>query len=212
MAANNDAAKGGADGLVLLLQRLAQESGHPELANTPLVFWGHSTAGPFGPSFAALHPERTVAFIRYHSGPTPGGDLKVIGHIPALFFCGGKDTGVDANGRSCTDSARALWASGRALGAPWTFAVEPDATHGDVKDLPKANDLLVPWITAVLRQRLSSDGSTLRAVTEGSAWLGNNRTGELALYGTFAGSKAEASWFPDEPSARAWQIVTGAAK
>jgi hypothetical protein len=68
---------------------------------------------------------------------------------------------------------------------------------------------MIPWITAVLRLRLSPDGKTLRAVADGSAWLGNNRTGEIVPYGTFTESKAEASWLPDEATARGWQVVLG---
>lgn len=198
----------GADALVLLLQRLAQESGHQELTDAPLLFWGHSAGS--GAFFAEGLPQRTVALVLYHSGlvikPGGGADLKVRSQIPALFFAGGKDTAVLAN------PMQELWKLGRSVGAPWTFAIEPDATHGDPKDLKKANDLVIPWISAVLRQRLSTDGTTLRAVTDASAWMGNNQTGEAAPYGAFRESRPEASWLPDEASARGWRIVLGAAK
>ena len=52
-------------------------------------------------------------------------------------------------------------------------------THGDERALTNANGLIIPWITAVLRQRLPLNGATLRRVTDGSAWLGNNQTGEV---------------------------------
>jgi hypothetical protein len=137
----------------------------------------------------------------------------VVSKIPALFMVGGKDPNAgDAsvpNSTSLAGGAGNLWRSGRAVGAPWTFAVEPDATHGDPKDLEKANDLMIPWITAIIRQRLSQDGKTLRVVTEGSGLMGNNRTGEFAPYGAFPGSKLEASWLPDQASARGWQTVLG---
>ncbi len=71
---------------------------------------------------------------------------------------------------------------------------------------------MIPWITAVVRQRLSPEGATLAVVNDGSAWMGNNRTGEVAPYNTFTGSKLEASWLPDEPSARGWRVVLGAVK
>lgn len=200
---------GAGEGLVSLLQRLGSESGHPELAEAPLLFWGHSAAGPFGTIFAKLYPQRTIAFVRYHSGPVGGGDMKVLAGIPALFFVGGKDATAAA---VPLGDGKALWRSGRAAGAPWTFAVEPEATHGDPKDLAKANDLMIPWISSVLRQRLPSSGVTLRPVTDRSAWLGNNRTGEVASYSTFSGSKAEATWLPDEASAQGWRLVMGAEK
>jgi len=49
----------------------------------------------------------------------------------------------------------------------------------------------------------------LRAVTDGSAWLGNNQTGVVAPHSSFSGSKLEASWLPDEVTARGWQAVLG---
>jgi len=65
---------GAADALSTLLDRAAQESGHPEVATAPLVLFGHSGGGGLGSILAALRPERTLAFVRYHSGPI-GGDL-----------------------------------------------------------------------------------------------------------------------------------------
>ena len=190
-----------ADALLLLLQRLAQDSGHHELADAPLVLWGHSAAGQLGKTLAALHPQRTAAFVLYHS--YAGSDMKVISRIPALLLAGGKDEAVLA-----ADLQEEM-KNGRALGAPWVFAVDPDADHGSNEDLKKADELVIPWITAVIRQRVSPDGRTLRAVTDSSAWLGNNQTGEFVPYGVYTGTKAEASWLPDEASARGWQAVMG---
>jgi len=195
-----NASLGGADGLLMLLQRLAQESGHPELADSPLLFWAHSGAGPFGTTFAALHAQRTIAFVRYQSGPVTGGELRILSPTPGLFIA-----------EQDSPSVVALWKSGRALGAPWTYAVQIDASHGSLEFLKKANDLAIPWITAVLGQRLSADGGALRAVTDGSAWLGNNQTRAVARYATFAGSKSDASWLPDEATAHGWRSVLGAA-
>ena len=56
------------------------------------------------------------------------------------------------------------------MGAPWTYLIEPAATHGDPNDLRKANRLLFPWITAVVEKRLSTGTPTLTSVTESSGW------------------------------------------
>ena len=197
----------GAAALPPLLQRLAQESGHEEVSDAPLLFWGHSGGGNVATTYAGRLPERTLAFVRYHSGTGLNGDLSVVSKIPALFLVGGRD-----DGPIFIDGAERLWKSGRVVGAPWTLAIDPDATHGGEEHLKKAEDLTFPWITAVVRQRLSADGGGLRAVNDGSAWLGNNRTGEAAAYGTFPGSKSEASWLPDELSARGWRALSGPVK
>ena len=192
----------------MLLQRLAQESGHQELADAPLLLWGQSAAGSFAATFAALRPQRTIAFVRYHSAGAGllGGDIKVLSQIPALLLV------AETDAQTARGEAETSWKNGRSVGAPWTFGVEPDATHGDERALTNANGLIIPWITAVLRQRLPLNGATLRRVTDGSAWLGNNQTGEVAPFGTFSGSKPGASWLPDEPTARGWRDVLGGAK
>ncbi len=204
-----NAGMGGADGLLMLLRRLAQESAHPELTDSPLLFWGHSGAGTFGTTFAALHPQRTIAFVRYQSGPVADGDMKLLSQIPALFVPAANDLIPPP---ADDQSAKGLWRRGRSLGAAWTYAVQVDATHGSLEFLKKANDLVIPWISAVLRQRLSPDGKTMRILHDGSAWMGNIETGEAAPSETFPGPKLEASWLPDEPSARGWRVVLGAPK
>jgi dienelactone hydrolase len=153
--------------------------------------------------FADRNPDRVLAFVDYHAGLA--GDAKgVLTKIPGLFLAGGKDTASPAS------VVETIWKSGRAMRAPWTFAVEPDAKHGDLTE--KDYGLMVPWIEAVLRQRLPKDGTTLRASTDSSGWLGRQQNGEVAPYSAFIGSKAEASWLPDEASARGWQTVLGKVK
>lgn len=191
------------EAFLALLQRLDEESGHRELTDAPFLFWGHSAAVVAATIFAERLSERTVAFVHYHAGASvkPG----PVSKIPALFLTGGKDDVVGSA------PAETTFKNGRSIGAPWTFAIQPDATHGDPKDFETADSLMIPWITAIVRRRLSSDG-TLHAVTDESTWLGNLQTGEIASHDTFVGSKADASWLPDEATARAWQTVLGVGK
>ena len=202
-----NAAAGGADALFAILQRLGEQSAHPELNDVRVLLWGGSSGAGFGTTFAELYPERTVAFIRYHAhlrGWSP--NLKVLREIPALLIAGGKD---DTAG---TEDAEALWKDGRSAGAPWTFAIEPRATHQDKQTLVSSQALIIPWIAAVLRQRLQPGSMRLRPVSEDSGWLGNNRSTEVSRYATFPGPKREASWLPDEVTAHGWRTVLGAAK
>jgi hypothetical protein len=60
---------------------------------------------------------------------------------------------------------------------------------------------------AVLRQRLLADGRTLQTVNASSGWLADDRTGEIGSFSAFSGTKEEASWLPDEQSAKGWQVV-----
>ena len=197
----------GAQAILDLLAALARESGHGELIDAPLLFWGHSAAGTFGPTFAVLHAQRTIAFVRYHTGSSLSPrDVKVLTTIPALEIIGSKDEPAMQEG------GETFWQTGRMAGALWTYAIEPDAEHMSLESLSKANALVIPWITAVLRHRTSPDGGPLRALAERDGWVGNNQTGEAALYGAFRGSKPEASWLPDEASAQGWKVVLGRPK
>lgn len=200
--ANRNAPFGGAEALLKMLDEFARQSGRSELRHAKLLLWGHSAAGSFGPTFAAMHPERTIGFVRYHSHsrglPL---DLKTIARIPGLIFAGEKDTTAGV------EDSEHLWKSGRALQAPWTFAVAPGAPHGSPEAVKKANDLAIPWIRSVITQRLPYDTAVLRSVDDASAWLASSTS--VAPAGSFHGPKAESSWLPDEASARGWRVVTG---
>jgi hypothetical protein len=170
-----------------------------------LLLWGGSAGASFGTTFAELYPERTVTFIRYHAhlrGLSP--NMRVLKDIPALLIAGAKDETAG------TEDAETLWKNGRSAGAPWTFAIEPGATHRDKQILVSSQELIIPWIAAVLRQRLQPGSMRLRPVTEDSGWLGNNHSAEVAPYATFP--KGQASWLPDEVTARGWRTVLGTAK
>ena len=153
-----NAAAGGAEALTVLLKMLAAESKHPELADAPLLFWGWSAAAGFGPSFARLHPERTVGFIRYHSHlrgiPVHMDTAK---DIPALLFVGAEDS------PELERDATALFRKARSLDAPWAFVRQPRVPHViRDEDIRSANRLVIPWIAAVVAERVNGAGPRLR--------------------------------------------------
>jgi hypothetical protein len=138
--------------------------------------------------------------VRYQSGARPvDSNLAILSMIPALFLAGGEDT------MSNPADAKRLWRWGRAGAAPWTFALDPNGTHGDHGDYERANELLIPWVDAVLKLRLPSEGTTLRAVTDATGWLGDHSSGTTMPSSTFARTRMEASWLPDEVTARVWE-------
>lgn len=195
---------GGGDALVGLMERLSKETAHPELSSAPFVFWGWSAASNFGPSFAQLHPARTLAFIAYH-GALPNVDsyMSVLKRIPALLLNGARDT------TSGTTAAERRWAAARADDAPWTFAIEPDAEHADEKALMASQTLILPWIVAVVEKRAGKDAATLRDIDLSTGWRVDHQTGAMQLYSRSQDIQPLSSWLPDEESARAWQMVSG---
>ena len=196
-----NAAIGGSDALLSLLERLADESGHRELREAPLAFWGFSAVANFGTVFATLYPERTVAVVRYHSHLREMSiDETRLSRVPVLLLAGGADR------RAGMEDAESLWSRGKASGAPWTLAVDSAATHWDEASLQRANEVFIPWMASVFRQRVPSSGTKLRVVDGTDGWLGDRRTATAAPYGVFAGTKGEAVWLPDGATARAWQL------
>lgn len=61
--------------------------------------------------------------------------VKIQNQILALFL---------GDGKGSAPAVQAAWKVGRSAGAPWTFSIEPDATHGDEQYLKRANGLLIP--------------------------------------------------------------------
>ena len=172
-----------ADAIVTLLDRLAQDAGRPELRQAPLLFWAHSAGGGVGPAFAARYPARTVGFVQYHTGSGLVVDPADLKAIPALHLKGGLDTSV-------LGDAELLWRAGRAAGAPWTFSLDPDATHGGEEPFVRSQLLTIPWMQAVLRLRVPADGGALRPITV---------------------APGPANWLPDEASATGWRTVAAGA-
>ncbi len=197
-----NAAAGGGEGVILLLDQLARSTSHHELGSAPILFWGFSAAASFGTTFAGLHPDRTVGFVRYHTHrrglPASVGALT---QLPALLIAGGQDQGAGF------EDAETMWRTGRAADAPWTFALEPEAGHAspEIHEVT-ARELTIPWMAAVLRQRLSSTGP-LRVIGAAGSWLADPRTGDVAPAAAFVGDPRAANWLPDERSAQGWQRI-----
>jgi pimeloyl-ACP methyl ester carboxylesterase len=185
--------------LVMLLRELGEQSQHPELATAPFVLWGHSAGGGLISRLAARLPQRTVGVVRYHNNGAATGNLQILRQLPTLILVGGNDPGN--RGAAETD-----WLAARAGGAPWTFGVEPEATHENAADLERAHPLFRAWLTSVVQQRIVGKGQPLRPV-ENSGWLANIQTGEVAQASGYRGDRNAAIWLPDETTVGEWKTV-----
>ena len=198
-----NAAAGGAEALTVLLKMLAAESKHPELADAPLLFWGWSAAAGFGPSFARLHPERTIGFVRYHSHlrgiPV---DMESAKDIPALLFVGAEDS------PELEQDATELFRQARSLDAPWAFVRQLRVPHViRDEDIRSANELVIPWIAAVVGERLDGAGPRLHPIARSTGWMGDLTTGDVSPVASYTASLTGSSWLPDERTAKAWQTI-----
>lgn len=197
-----NAAVGGAEALSILLERFAVRVRHPELRSVPLLFWGFSASGSFGTTFGGLHPERTIAVVRFQSHTrTIPVDHRRIKEIPHLLIAGGDDETAG------TEDALRMWNGGRRAGAPWTFVIQPGIGHG--QGLAEATDLTLAWIIGVVRQRTAGRGG-LTEIDSESTWYGHLRTLTTAPGLPDPSQELESSWLPDERTARLWRALMAA--
>ena len=131
------------DTLLQALASFATQSQHPELANIPIVFVGHSMGGCTAYGFSRVHAARVAGFLTMKGGcHNPGPAAAAVG-VPGYFLIGALDEPYRR------DNITAVFNAGRAAGAPWTLSTDP-FHHGPIVDF----DLMFGWIEAVLASRL----------------------------------------------------------
>lgn len=181
--------------LLQALSQLGTQSLHPELANIPILFVGHSQGGCTAYGFSRAHGARVAGFISMKGGchtPAPAASAAT---VPGFFLIGR----LDAPHRS--ENITGVFEGGRAAGAPWSVSIDAFG-HDPIADL----DLMFDWMDAVLTARLpATAGAPLRAIPEAAGWLGNRWTGEVSTYACYTSARSSASWLPSEKAALHWQ-------
>ena len=200
------------------LDRAAEVSGHPEIANAPVCFTGFSL-GAYDSVNAAINlPERMIAYAAMNYGYSPptspsAATLKV----PGLFVAGSID-GLESYVKICFSNWRAKgaqvafalnWGVGHDLmgnqgwEAAWTWLVETVNLR-----YPRP---LAPSLTA-------GQTPALVDLTDESGWLGDNITVTPAHvanpfvtvlpYASYTGTVLSAYWYPNETCARTFRALT----
>lgn len=191
-----------ASGHATLLQALSAfgtQSLHPELANVPLFFVGHSMGGCTAYGFTRVHGARVAGFLTMKGACHNLGPALAAAGVPGHFLIGALDEDYRR------DNITAVFEAGRAAGAPWAVSTDP-FQHGPILDF----DLMFDWIDAVLAARLpTTPGEPLRSVTEASGWLGNRSNGAIATYPCYGSTRSSASWLPTQETALDWQRMAG---
>jgi hypothetical protein len=185
-----------------LLQALAQvgtQSLHPELANIPIFFVGHSMGGCTAYGFTRVHGARVAGFLTMKGGCHVMGQAGAAAGVPGYFLIGARDA------PHRRDNITAVFGAGRAAGAPWAISIDA-FDHGPIMDF----DLMFDWIDAVLMARLPETvGAPLRPVAEANGWLGDRSSGAISNYACYSSARSSASWLPSERTALHWQRMAG---
>jgi pimeloyl-ACP methyl ester carboxylesterase len=133
------------DTLLQALSSFATQSQHPELANIPILFVGHSMGGCTAYGFSRVHGDRVAGFLTMKGGCHSPAPAAGAASVPGYFLIGA----LDEQYRRANITA--VFEAGRAAGAPWTLSIDP-YHHGPMVDF----DLMFDWIEGVLATRLRS--------------------------------------------------------
>ena len=185
--------------LLQALSAFGTQSQHPELANIPIFFVGHSMGGCTAYGFSRVHGARVAGFTTMKGACHNTGPSAQAAGVPGYFLIGGVDEAYRK------ENITAVFEAGRAIGAPWAVSIDA-FDHRPIADI----DLLFDWIDAVLTARLpATTGAPLRAVTETAGWLGSRSTGAISPYACYGSTRASASWLPSQETALNWQRMAG---
>ncbi len=204
------------------VEQLSELSGKAELKKAPLAFWGMSAGSNVSSRYCVFFPERVAAFASSSGTGGPGSETSAkFMEIPMFFAIGAADKPEWV--KASVENAE------RGQGkAPWTVALHKTQGHS----IGKSMDVIVPFMLSTVKQRLgvaapaqstssifkselpkigsSSQAAAtapkaLKKISLSGGWLGNPATYDVAAYASYKGSKSQAVWLPDEPTALAWQ-------
>lgn len=219
--------------MLLALESVAKQSGHPELAYASLLPTGLSWGGRCAMAIALSVPERTLGFFPLHCTLTfkevsESAHKEDFFKVPGLFETVEFEQYYDPKRPpyEATDTGLAVRAC-NALGALQASYIFPGSKHNDVKN----HEFIWQWITCVTEKRLPSPLTfdkipKLKPLPRESGWIGTCdydhqwdaekkyehfqlKSVNIMPFAAFKGDPATANWLPDEATAKAWKAKMG---
>ncbi|HET9603955.1 MAG TPA: carboxypeptidase-like regulatory domain-containing protein [Gemmatimonadales bacterium] len=188
----------GDDALFAVLSSIAARSGHPELAQAPVLMVGLSETESGG--LVARHPERAIGLLARVPPGVANLTAPAALAVPTFVMQAGLDNAAT------NQAVQAAFTGNRAHGGLWALAVEPGVRHEQASG--RGNSAGTGWISSLLDLRLSSTpGEPLMVLDEQSGWLGNQSTLSVAAWADYAGDRAAASWLLNEAAAASWKLL-----
>ena len=185
--------------LLEALSKFGTQSLHPELADIPIFFVGHSMGGCTAYGFSRVHGARVAGFLTMKGACHNTGPALAAADVPVYFLIGALDEPYRR------DNITPVFEAGRATGAPWAVSID-SFDHRPILDF----DLMFDWIDAVLTARLPlTPGAPLRPVIETNGWLGARSSGAISTYACYSSTRSSASWLPTRETALDWQRMAG---
>ena len=209
-----DPRNGSAAAFQKCLVDLGEKSGHPEMAQVPWALWGHSGGGHWAGGMVLLYPDRVAAAWLRSGVPLltadpdrPGTKAHIVpdGALTVPIMCNlGTKEGVTVK----DDRFAGVWPPNekffhalRGAGGLVGVAVDPLSSH----ECGNQRYLAIPWLDACLSARLPQNmGDPLKGMPAEKAWLAPILAGESVPASQYAGNSREATWLPNEGTAKAW--------
>jgi hypothetical protein len=197
-----NASLGGDSALFTALRLSGDRTAHPELQLASVVLFGFSAAGNFGPTFAALHPDRTIGFIRYHSNLRRlRVDTSALASVPSLTITGARDEIAGS------EDSRTLWQVLRGRGAPAAYVNHVGQPHLSIDGLVAAGGAMRDWTEALILRRTSATSPLLPLPKDG--WIIDDSTGKVRAANRDHPTGPSISWVPDARTAFALRQLKG---
>ena len=194
--ANNS---GSDDALLAALGTFARRSGHPELADVPVLMVGLSAGSHEAGGLVARNPGRAIGLLLRVPVAAPTLMAADALAVPAFVMQAELDS-EDTN-----LAIRAIFAGNRSRGGRWALAVQPGMEHGSPSSL--ANQAMIGWISEALARIPTTAGDPLVVFDETVGWLGDPATLEITPWADYPGDRATASWHLSASAASIWQAV-----
>jgi len=190
--------EGSGQALLDALRELAKLSGHIEIADTPLAFWGISAGGQYNYEFACWKPDHVITFVLnkggiYYTALAPQASRLV----PGIFYVGGKDSPFRNN------IIKGIYSMNRRAEALWTLVEEP----GKVHEFGASLEMSETYFDEVIPLRLPErSGEQLRSLKLEDGYLGDFNT---LTYSSYSADKAKENptiWLPTQKIAETWEV------
>ena len=156
-----------------MLNAIAFQSNHLEIANAPIIPLGHSAQATFPWNFAAWNPDRTLCIISFH------------GDAPRTNLCGYGTANVEWGRTRNIDGIPGLMIEGEYEW--WEARVRPalafqmmypkacisflcDTGSGHFECMPETAEYIAKFIAKAMQQRLQANG-TLKRLNPQDGWL-----------------------------------------
>ena len=195
-----NAKEGSGQALLTVLTKFAKKTGFSELADAPLVLWGHSAGGEFNYEFVNWKPERVISFVVNKGGFyfTALGS-KQARNVPGIIFTGEKDL------QSRQDILKGIFSINRRVGALWTFAEEPDAGH-EIGQTQKLSGIFFDEVIPLRIHKkigLKDNSDELQPMSVNYGFAGNCKALNYSKISE-AQKDPSISWLPTLKFAEAW--------